>query len=74
VTIGGEGPGSRDVIFRQTDCDRWRRSRLSGPLLGDSPHSSLTEFARSFGLLEAVCDKVLISRPPFGFLCLSIEG
>ena len=53
--LGGEGSGSREVIFRQPDCDRWRRSGLAGPL-------------------EAVCHKVLIFCPPFGLLCLSLEG
>src|SRR5258708_19593981 len=72
--LGGEGSGSGEVIFRQPDCDRWRRSGLAGPLAGESRHDSLAEFARSFGLLEAVCDKILIFRPPFGFLCLSLEG
>jgi hypothetical protein len=47
---------------------------LAGPLAGNSRHGSLAEFARGFGLLEAVCDKVLIFRPPFGLLCLSLEG
>src|SRR5260370_5434854 len=72
--LGGEGSGSREVILRQPDCDRWRRSGLAGPLAGESRHGSLAEFARSFGLLKAVCDKILIFRPPFGLLCLSLEG
>jgi hypothetical protein len=47
---------------------------LAGPLAGESRHGSLAEFARSFSLLKAVCDKILIFRPPFGLLCLSLEG
>ena len=58
--LGGEGSGSREVIFRQPDCDRWRRSGLAGSFAGNSRHGSLAEFARGFGLLEAVGDKVLI--------------
>ena len=72
--LGGEGSGSREVIFRQPDGDRWRRSGLAGALAGNSRNGSLAEFARGFGLLEVVCDKVLIFRPPFGLLCLSLEG
>ena len=72
--LGGEGSGSREVIFRQPDCDRWRRSGLAGSFASNSRHGSLAEFARGFGLLEAVCDKVLIFRPPFGLLYLSLEG
>src|SRR5258708_16758526 len=72
--LGGEGSDSREVILRQPDCDRWRRSGLAGPLAGESRHGSLAEFARSFGLLKAVCDKILILLPPFGLLCLSLKG
>jgi hypothetical protein len=48
--------------------------RLGWPARGHSRHGSLAEFTRSFGLLEALCDKVLIFWPPFGLLCLSLEG
>src|SRR5207247_419083 len=47
--LGGEGPGSGEVIFRQPDCDRWRRSGPAGPLAGNSRHGSLAEFASGFG-------------------------
>jgi hypothetical protein len=46
---------------------------LEGALARDSRHGALAEFAHDFGLLEAVCDKVLIFRPPLGLLCLSLE-
>src|ERR1700686_2567817 len=64
--LGGEGSGSREVIFRQPNCDRWRRSGLAGRLARNPRRAPLAEFARAFGLLEAVCDKVLIFRPPCG--------
>ena len=60
-------------MFRQPDCDRWRRSGQVGPLAGNSCHGSLAESARGFGLREAVCDKILIFRPPFGLLCLTLK-
>src|SRR4030081_1530571 len=66
--LGGPASGSREVIFRQPHCCRWRCSGLAGPVAGESRHGSLAEFARSFRLLEAVCDKILIFRPPFGLL------
>src|SRR6267143_1213364 len=72
--LGGEGSGSREVIFRQPDRDRWRSSGLAGPFAGNARHGSLAEFARGFGLLKAVRDKVLIFCPPFGLLCLSLKG
>src|SRR5204863_7292703 len=72
--LGGEGSGSREVIFRQPDCDRWRRSGLAGSFGSNSRHRSLAEFARGFGLLEAVCDKALIFRPPLSLLCFSLKG
>ena len=72
--LGGENSGSREVIFRQPDCDRWRSSGFASLFAGNSCHGSLAEFARGFGLLEAVRDKVLIFRPLFGLLCLSLEG
>jgi hypothetical protein len=66
------GPSSREVFFGQPDSDGWRRPGLAGPLAGDSRHGSPAEFARRFGLLEAVRDKVLILRPPFGLSCVSV--
>src|ERR1700694_4618471 len=72
--LSGEGSSSREVIFRQPDCDRWRSSGLAGPFAGNSRHGSLAEFARGFGLLEAVRDKVLIFRPPLSLLFLGLEG
>jgi len=54
--LGGEGSSSREIILRQPDCDRWRCSRLDGPLAGNSRHGSLAEFVRGFGFLEAVRD------------------
>jgi hypothetical protein len=72
--LGGEDSGSREVIFRQPDCDRWRRPGLAGPFAGNSRYGSLAEFAGGFGLLEPVCNKVLIFRPPFGLLRLSLKG
>src|SRR5436309_5122739 len=72
--LGGEGSGSRQVSFRQPDCDCRRSSGFASPFAGNSRHGSLAEFARGFGLLEAVRDKILIFRPPFGLFCLSLEG
>src|SRR5437879_6051627 len=72
--LSGEGPGSREVIFRQSDCDGWRLPGPAGPLASNSRHGSLAEFARCLGLLKAVRDKGLIFHPPFGFLSLSLEG
>src|SRR5205814_3840092 len=72
--LGGEGSGSREVIFRQPDCNRWRSSGFASPFAGNSRHGSLAEFACGFSLLEAVRNKVLIFRPPFGLFCLRLEG
>jgi hypothetical protein len=72
--LGGEGSSSREVIFGQPDSDRWRRPGLAGPLACDSRHGSLAEFARRFGLFEAVRDKVLILRPACGLLGFNLEG
>jgi hypothetical protein len=47
---------------------------LRGSLARYSRQSSFAEFARGFGFLEAICDKVLVFRPPFGLLCLGLEG
>jgi hypothetical protein len=68
-----QGPGSCEIVFRQPDCDRRRRTGLAGPLAGSTSHRSSTEFAGSFGAFKAVCDQVLIFRPPFSLLCLGFE-
>jgi hypothetical protein len=69
--LGSERPGSCEVVFRQPDCDG---GRCAGPLTRDSRHGPAAEFAGGFGLLEAIRDQGLIFRPPFGLLCLSLEG
>ncbi len=71
--LGGLNSRPREVIFRQSDRDGWGRSGLFGPFAGNSRHSSLAQFARGPGLLEAFRDQILILRPPLGFLCLSLE-
>src|SRR5438876_5677270 len=72
--LGGEGSGSREVILRPPDCDRWRRSGLAGPLAGESRHGSLAAFACTFCLLKVGCDTFLIFRAFFGLLCVSLAG
>ena len=61
--LGSKGFGSREIIFRQPDRDRWRSSGFTSPFAGHSRHGSLAEFARGFGLIKAVRDKLLIFRP-----------
>src|ERR1035437_9596455 len=62
--LGGKCSRSREIAFRQPDGYSRRWPGLAGSIACQPRDGSLPQFARCFGLLEAVRNEVLVFRPP----------